>query len=384
MAVSDRTGKMTAYLEGAWFPGKINNKRDMQWGGGTLFVHKDEKDNTDGLGGLRKLSRHVEVPMVDLSEWIRNNTRKEDYVILKLDVEGAEYGIVKKMLAENTFDWIDKFYGEFHPWQPTGYNSEQKKKITDDMRASGIKFLNWAGENKRFDDFKELLQMEVPNDTPGSLDHVTATCETKDSKTKVTVVIEVGMNAKTAKRLIGTIAAYNKEVSLTLFVYGDFIEQNANLVLEWSMKYEIGLRMGRHWAGDYWLLQNKNMLRMDIVSAVRKFLEIGLSPTYILPSGITKDVSELTKEQKLRIINSTFTFPPKEGTLLNSSSYFKFRDVERTPKALQIIHTALDKKGGILSLDSDFPDSYMISVFLLDYLFEVSPHQITSLRDCMT
>ena len=45
---------MTAYTERAWSPtrGK-NNGRDMQWGGGTLFVSKDEAKNTESGEHLR-------------------------------------------------------------------------------------------------------------------------------------------------------------------------------------------------------------------------------------------------------------------------------------------------------------------------------------------
>ncbi len=60
-------------------------------------------------GGKRKLALRPVIPTVDLSRWIRENTKKEDYVIFKLDVEGAEFDILKKMLAEGTFKWIDKY-----------------------------------------------------------------------------------------------------------------------------------------------------------------------------------------------------------------------------------------------------------------------------------
>ena len=37
-------GYMTAYSEAPWSPNKgLNNGKDMQWGGGTLFVSDDEK-----------------------------------------------------------------------------------------------------------------------------------------------------------------------------------------------------------------------------------------------------------------------------------------------------------------------------------------------------
>ena len=59
-------------------------------------------------GGARKLSVRETIPIVDISKWIQENTRKEDYVIFKLDVEGAEFDVVKKMLKDGTFEWVDK------------------------------------------------------------------------------------------------------------------------------------------------------------------------------------------------------------------------------------------------------------------------------------
>ncbi|XP_077989919.1 uncharacterized protein LOC144444380 [Glandiceps talaboti] len=381
--VSSKRGNMTAYLEGPWFPGKTNNNKDMQWGGGTFFAYQNEKKNDDGNGGLRKFSRQVEIGTVDLSQWIRDNTRKQDYVILKLDVEGAEYEILMKMLADDTFDWIDKFYGEFHDWAPTKYTQYQKDKLRDDLNSRGAHQITWAGETKSFADFDLMLNIRIPDDTPGSVFKVSETCTAVNNTTKVAIVIEVGMNAKRAKRLISTIEAYAKKTPLILFLYGDFVEQNFNLVRSWSENHEIGIRAGSRWPKQYWELQNNNMLQMDVVSAQVRLAEIGVTAAYIFPSGINPDVSRVTQKRQLRIIDSTFTFPPRKDGILTSHSYFKFRDVERTPKALELIHESLALKGGILSLDSDFPDSYMILVFLLDYLFEVSPHTIVTLRDCL-
>ncbi|XP_070549885.1 uncharacterized protein [Ptychodera flava] len=143
---------MTAYNEGVWFPGKENAGRDMQWGGGSLFVSRKEGvDKEDG--GRRKLSRHDVIPTVDLSQWIQRNVDKKDYVIFKLDVEGAEYGILRKMLKDGTFAWIDKFYGEYHARQPTGETAEEKKRITTAVAKQLSDIITWSAENKTIQRF---------------------------------------------------------------------------------------------------------------------------------------------------------------------------------------------------------------------------------------
>ncbi|XP_077863562.1 uncharacterized protein LOC144347648 [Saccoglossus kowalevskii] len=155
-----------------------------------------------------------------------------------------------------------------------------------------------------------------------------------------------------------TLKAYAKDVPLTLFVYGDFVEEHPELIKEWSLHYEIGIRGSGPMPNGLWELQNNNLLRLSIVSAMTRLMELKLVAKYILPTGFKN--------------------------LLTYSSYFEYRDVERIPKALAVIHNALADKGGILSLDSDFPDSYTVSTFLMDYLYKVSDHTIVGLRRCLT
>ena len=56
----------------------------------------------------------ITVPCIDLSAYIRKLSASYDRIVLKLDVEGAEYDILEKMLSEKTIDLIDQLYCEFH------------------------------------------------------------------------------------------------------------------------------------------------------------------------------------------------------------------------------------------------------------------------------
>ena len=59
-------------------------------------------------GGFRKLSYRKTIPVIDLSQWIIDTFSEDDYIIFKLDVEGAEYEILRKMLNDKAFAYIDK------------------------------------------------------------------------------------------------------------------------------------------------------------------------------------------------------------------------------------------------------------------------------------
>eukprot|EP00058_Branchiostoma_floridae_P021379 XP_002606869.1 hypothetical protein BRAFLDRAFT_126345 [Branchiostoma floridae] len=311
-------GNMTAYSESAWSPDKgKNNRRDMQWGGGSLFAFDDEKADTE-TGGRRKLSHHRTVPTVDLSRWIQENTAVEDYVIFKLDVEGAEYDILKKMLEDGTFKWVDNCSAP-------------------------------------------------PSGAP-----------------RLALTVLVGMNVKAAHKLVETIAAHSSRMPVTLFLYGDFVETFPELVTEWAKTFTIGMRENQPFPLGHFTMQASPWIGTGLVSAIQRLSEVDIQTAYYLPENVTETVINEAKSRGLRIIQPTARFPPTDDEwLLSVENYYKYRDVERTPKALRVITQQLDNKGGIVSLDSDHPDSYMISVFLMDYLVEKSGYNLVSIVGCL-
>ena len=66
---------------------------------------------TKVTGRLDKIPTTVKC--VDIDRIIRQYS-KEDNVILKIDVEGAEYELLDYMLSKNTFELVNDLYIEFH------------------------------------------------------------------------------------------------------------------------------------------------------------------------------------------------------------------------------------------------------------------------------
>lgn len=56
----------------------------------------------------------ISVPCADLSAFVAEKAIEYDKIVLKLDVEGAEYDILDKMLEEGTLSLVDQLYCEFH------------------------------------------------------------------------------------------------------------------------------------------------------------------------------------------------------------------------------------------------------------------------------
>jgi len=72
----------------------------------TLYLEKfDRKINQD---------LYNEVDSIDLSDFIKNNFTPEDYIILKLDIEGAEYDVLYHLAQTGVLSYINELWGEWH------------------------------------------------------------------------------------------------------------------------------------------------------------------------------------------------------------------------------------------------------------------------------
>jgi len=99
-AVWVRDGVMDFYLATEWGP---NHK-----GGSTLLAgHVKNASKVD-------YSRPVAVECIDFSRWIRRNFRRRDHLVVKMDIEGAEYPVLEKMVADGTIDYVAELIVEFH------------------------------------------------------------------------------------------------------------------------------------------------------------------------------------------------------------------------------------------------------------------------------
>lgn len=54
------------------------------------------------------------VPCIDFAGWIETHCTKEDFIVCKLDIEGAEYQVLDKMNKTGVLGWIDHLYVEWH------------------------------------------------------------------------------------------------------------------------------------------------------------------------------------------------------------------------------------------------------------------------------
>lgn len=74
-------------------------------------------------------SRCITVPCIDFSSWIRRNFSTSDQIIVKMDIEGAEYDVLEKMVAEDTIRDISVLYVEWHAHKFAGLGPERHERL---------------------------------------------------------------------------------------------------------------------------------------------------------------------------------------------------------------------------------------------------------------
>ena len=85
----------------------------------------------------------MRVPTIDFSQWMLKNFTADDYIILKLDVEGSEYEILNKMFKDGSFDLIDKLYIEWH-YGNRPISKEEHDRVVAEVNRRGIKDWDWC------------------------------------------------------------------------------------------------------------------------------------------------------------------------------------------------------------------------------------------------
>lgn len=81
-----------------------------------FYVGKDSVSSSlleyKRTGQLRE--KPITVEAIDFGRWIKKNFDINDYILVELDIEGAEYGVLEKMILDGSINYIDELIVEFH------------------------------------------------------------------------------------------------------------------------------------------------------------------------------------------------------------------------------------------------------------------------------
>ncbi|KXL49470.1 hypothetical protein M433DRAFT_8502 [Acidomyces richmondensis BFW] len=118
-------GTRTFYLD------NVNTDNDF-WGSSTHASHPD---------AVASKSNGTELSAINISRWLLMNTLPRDFVVVKMDIEGAEYEVVPHMVEMGLWTVLDYLFVEWHPGVLNGdTSSEERVRVAQSqLMAGGVK-----------------------------------------------------------------------------------------------------------------------------------------------------------------------------------------------------------------------------------------------------
>lgn len=134
-AVSDHEGTITVNLE------TFANGDKNGMGSSVVDIQKWNPWNTEH----REQFIQAEVPCINFSRFIIDNFNKEDFIVVKMDIEGSEFDVIPQLINTSAIDYIDHIAIEWHAHYFT--NKEEMFVLQDELKRKisgcGVKVENW-------------------------------------------------------------------------------------------------------------------------------------------------------------------------------------------------------------------------------------------------
>jgi FkbM family methyltransferase len=119
----------------------VNEEERKIGKGSSLFADKTS-------GGINK-DKYVMVDVIDFSEYLVTHFKSDDFIILKVDVEGEEYDLLEHLIKTGSISFINELYCEWH-WHKIANDN-----INEDRHDKLIKKLNEFGFGLTGDNSKD-------------------------------------------------------------------------------------------------------------------------------------------------------------------------------------------------------------------------------------
>lgn len=92
----------------------------------------------------------ITVDCVDLNRWIIETFSPEDFIVLKMDIEGAEYQVLRKMLDEGSIKYVKALYVDWHA-KKIGLDMDVHQKLIEELTNMGLKPKDMCGETQKIE-----------------------------------------------------------------------------------------------------------------------------------------------------------------------------------------------------------------------------------------
>lgn len=95
--------------------------------------------------GLNYQEEAIYVESINFSKFLQENVTSDDFVVVKMDIEGAEFSVLPSIIEDQSYKLINHFYCEFHErfFEPKSKYKALKKEYINIFKESKILFNEW-------------------------------------------------------------------------------------------------------------------------------------------------------------------------------------------------------------------------------------------------
>ena len=114
-------------------------------GMGSSTISLDVWDPWGSDSSKDKFKQTANVLAFDLSSYILELFHREDFIVIKMDIEGSEYDVLEKMIQDNSIYLIDEIYIEWHAKYFKNKEDilQRENAIIEELKNRNIKFYEW-------------------------------------------------------------------------------------------------------------------------------------------------------------------------------------------------------------------------------------------------
>ncbi len=128
------------YLDRPWTP-KNFIKKAVWIRDGKIKFNVSRRENASSIKGITGQvdPEEIEVDCINFSKFVKG--LPEAYIFCSMDMEGAEFKVLKKMLKDNTIDKINKLSIEFHYRLMLDYDKTDAEDLIKQIEARGVEVI---------------------------------------------------------------------------------------------------------------------------------------------------------------------------------------------------------------------------------------------------
>jgi FkbM family methyltransferase len=123
---------------------EVGEALKVPWDGGSCVSQlKNKINDTSERDKLYEWHEDVKVESFDLSQWIIDNFSSDDFIVLKMDIEGSEYEVLPKMIKDGSINYIDHAFIEWHDWVMPEYRS-RTSELMNGLQNANVQLGGWG------------------------------------------------------------------------------------------------------------------------------------------------------------------------------------------------------------------------------------------------